>query len=173
MLGPPLPLLYKFGVIQHGASTSDGDHWRTKKPSPLAKDVARPVRRRQWHHLLRLQQRDDRVCDKGASTSGGDHVFFRLFVRPYCRSGRETRLLGMERLWGRASPAAAMCACGKVHHAGSPHHQPAVRTFVRQHGHESRAGGSATGGGRRQQVSLCAWGELCVRRQGTALLCMW
>ena len=122
---------------------------------------------------LHLQQRDDRVCDKGASTSGGDHVFFRLFVRPYCRSGRETRLLGMERLWGRASPAAAMCACGKVHHAGSPHHQPAVRTFVRQHGHESRAGGSATGGGRRQQVSLCAWGELCVRRQGTALLCMW
>ena len=58
---------------------------------------------------LHLQQRDDRVCDNGASTSGGDHVFVRLIVRPHCRYGRETRLLGMERLWGRAAPEAAQC----------------------------------------------------------------
>ena len=71
---------------------------------------------------LHLQQRDDRVCDNGASTSGGDHVFVRLIVRPHCRYGRETRLLGMERLCGRAAPEAAQCqhccACGEsCHHS--------------------------------------------------------
>ena len=60
-----------------------------------------------------LQQRDDRVCDNGASTRCGDHVFVRLIVRPYCSTG------GRLGYWewsacggGRPAPEAAMCACG-------------------------------------------------------------
>ena len=52
LVHPFYALSYRFGVIQHGASGSDGDHWRTKKPSPLAKDVARPIRRRQWRRSI-------------------------------------------------------------------------------------------------------------------------
>ena len=52
LVHPFYALSYRFGVIQHGASGSDGDHWRTKKPSPLAKDVARPVHRRQWRRSI-------------------------------------------------------------------------------------------------------------------------
>ena len=72
-------------------------------------DVAEQWTTHQTTSQSNLQQRDDRVCDNGASTSGGDHVFVRLIVRPHCRYGRETRLLGMERLWGRAAPEAAQC----------------------------------------------------------------
>ena len=52
LVHPFYALSYRFGVIQHGASTSDGVHWRTKKPSTLAKDVTRPIRRRQWRRSI-------------------------------------------------------------------------------------------------------------------------